>query len=59
MCNFCLGIRQPCFTETGNQNGIVINTSNMELDKKDFNKVRHIDCKYVKNVRSLQIVYGQ
>ena len=34
------------FTETGNQNGIVMNASNVELDKKDFNKVRHIDCKY-------------
>ena len=41
-----LDIKQPFFTETGNQNGIVMNASNVELDKKDFNKVRHIDCKY-------------
>ena len=41
-----LDIKQPFFTENGNQNGIVMNASNVELDKKGFNKVRHIDCKY-------------
>ena len=41
-----LDIKQPLFTENGNQNGIVMNDSNVELDKKFFNKVRHIDCKY-------------
>ena len=41
-----LDIKQPFLTENKNQNGIVMNASNVELDKKDFNKVRHIDCKY-------------
>ena len=43
----CLDIKQPFFTETGHQNGIVMNSSNVEMDKKDFNKVRHVDCKYL------------
>ena len=41
-----LDIKQPFFTKNGNRNGIVMNPSNVELGKKDFNKVRHIDCKY-------------
>ena len=42
-----LDIKWPFFTETGNQNGIARNAFNVELQKKYFNKVRHVDCNYL------------
>ena len=41
-----LDIKESFFTENRNQNGVVMDDPNVELEKKYFNKVRHIDCKY-------------